>query len=70
MVRGPQGTEMAKKHCCYGCQLTAEEDGWTTYRLPGLDALVTVPSNLGPAIDERAQAEAVVEGAPAIIVRT
>eukprot|EP00959_Pyramimonas_sp_CCMP1952_P181385 3792603-Pyramimonas_sp.AAC.1 len=26
MVRGPQGTETAKKYYFYGCQLTAEED--------------------------------------------
>eukprot|EP00959_Pyramimonas_sp_CCMP1952_P056455 1178907-Pyramimonas_sp.AAC.1 len=61
---------MAKKYYCYGCQLMAEEGGWTTYRIPGLDAQATVPSNLGPVIDDRVQAEAAAAGAPAIIVRT
>eukprot|EP00959_Pyramimonas_sp_CCMP1952_P241363 5044579-Pyramimonas_sp.AAC.1 len=48
MVRGPRGTEMANKYYCYGCQLAAEEHGWTAYRIPGLEAQAAAPSNLGP----------------------
>eukprot|EP00959_Pyramimonas_sp_CCMP1952_P185410 3876832-Pyramimonas_sp.AAC.1 len=58
MVRGPQGTETAKKYYFYGRQLVAEEDAWTTCRIPGIDAQATAPSNLGPVIDDRVRAEA------------